>query len=245
MTTPLDETSVAILAGGLAARLRPITERIPKSLVTVCGRPFIDYQLEELRRQGLRKVVLCVGHLGEQMEAAVGDGGRFGLEVRYAWDGPTQRGTGGALAGALPLLSENFFCLYGDSLLQIDYAEVRATFERAQQPALMTVFRNAGAWDTSNVLYESGRIVRYSKTRLLPEMAHIDYGLSILSKSLFDFPGADAAFDLAPFLEALAEEEKLAAYESSQRFYEIGSSRGITELEAFLTAAASTQVGSR
>lgn len=245
MIPPLGEMSVAILAGGLATRLRPITERIPKSLISIAGRPFIEYQLEELRRQGVRKVVLCVGFLGEMLEATVGDGGRFGLEVRYSWDGPTQRGTGGALAGALPMLSENFFCLYGDSLLQIDYAEVRAAFERTGRPALMTVFRNDGAWDTSNVLYENGNIVRYSKTRLLPAMAHIDYGLSILSKELFPSTGTDAAFDLAPSLEALADQGKLAAYESAQRFYEIGSSRGIAELETFLTSPASTPLHSR
>ena len=112
---------VAILAGGLATRLRPITEKIPKSLVDVAGEPFIVRQLDYLFRQRVRDVVLCIGYLGEMIEAVVGDGSRFGLRVSYSIDGPILLGTGGALRRAAPLLGEAFFVLYGDSYLPVDY----------------------------------------------------------------------------------------------------------------------------
>src|SRR6187431_438884 len=131
--------SVAILAGGLATRLRPITETIPKALVEVAGVPFIARQLDYLRAQGIPRAVLCVSYRGEQIEAAIGDGRDFGLEVRYSYDGPKLLGTGGALKRALPLLGERFFILYGDSFLPVDFGAVEAAFRASGKPALMTV----------------------------------------------------------------------------------------------------------
>src|SRR5258708_3077419 len=115
---------VAILAGGLATRLRPVTETIPKALVEVAGKPFILRQLDYLREQGVSRVVLCVGFLGEQIRAVVGDGTALGLSVSYSQDWPTLMGTGGALRQAPPLLEFQFLVLYGDSYLAIDFASV-------------------------------------------------------------------------------------------------------------------------
>ena len=112
---------VAILAGGLATRLRPVTEDTPKALLDVAGKPFVVRQLEYLRQQGIVRVVLCVGYLGEQIRAVVGDGSALGLEVLYSWDGPQLLGTGGALRHALSALGEQFMVLYGDSYLPIDF----------------------------------------------------------------------------------------------------------------------------
>src|SRR5271163_370338 len=114
--------AVAILAGGLATRMRPVTERIPKSMIEVAGRPFIEHQLELLQAENVKNVVLCVGHLGEMIQAHIGDGKRFGLSVSYSFDGERLLGTGGALRRALPLLGHDFFVLYGDSYLDISYA---------------------------------------------------------------------------------------------------------------------------
>ena len=100
---------VAILAGGLATRLRPMTDRVPKSLLRIAGRPFIFHQLELLKNQGVDRVVLCVGHLGDQVKAAVGDGRALGLAINYSFDGGELLGTGGALKRALPLLGDRFF----------------------------------------------------------------------------------------------------------------------------------------
>ncbi len=226
---------VAILAGGLAMRLRPLTTELPKALVEVDGEPFVARQLQLLCRNGITRVVLCVGYLGEQIVAALGDGGRFGLHLSYSFDGPALLGTAGALRQALPQLGQPFFVLYGDSYLDCDYRAVQTAFEKSGKPALMTVFRNEGQWDTSNVEYADGRILAYSKQRRTPQMRHIDYGLGILHPSVLAAVPGGAPYDLATLYMDLLAQDQLAAYEVSQRFYEIGSPTGLEELRHHLS----------
>jgi NDP-sugar pyrophosphorylase family protein len=226
---------VAILAGGLATRLRPITEKIPKGLVQIAGEPFLAHQLRLLHSRGLRRAVLCVGYLGEMIQREFGDGSAFGIDLAYSFDGPTLLGTGGALRQALPLLGDAFFTLYGDSYLPIDYAAAAAAFHASGQPGLMTVFRNEGAWDTSNVEFVDGRIVRYDKRDRTPAMRHIDYGLGAFRASVFTERPAGEPFDLADVQRGLVAKGALAGHEVFQRFYENGSHAGLAELEALLT----------
>lgn len=220
---------VAILAGGLATRLRPITETIPKALVDVAGEPFILRQLCYLREQGVSRVVLCVGYLGEQVREAVGDGSAWGLSVSYSQDWPKLLGTAGALKQALPLLDSQFLVLYGDSFLPTDFAAVEEGFLRSGKPALMTVQRNADQWDKSNVLFADDVIVEYNKRAPTPDMKHIDYGLSGLSADVLTADGGDEAFDLADIFHRLSVTGKLAGLEVHERFYEIGSHKGLVE----------------
>jgi NDP-sugar pyrophosphorylase family protein len=220
---------VAILAGGLATRLHPITKEIPKSLVDVAGKPFVIRQLDYLRQQGIARVVLCLGYLGEQVDAVVGDGSVFGLDVRYSLDGPRLLGTGGALKQALPLLGAQFFVLYGDSYLPIDFREVERDFLASGKPALMTVLKNVNQWDKSNVLFHDGCIAEYNKRTPRPEMAHIDYGLGVLSASVLKSVPADEPFDLADIYHKLSIRGLLAGHEVFGRFYEIGSHQGLHE----------------
>lgn len=224
---------VSILAGGLATRLRPITEKIPKSLVVVAGRPFIFRQLDWLRGEGVERVVLCVGHLGERIVDAVGDGAAFGLSVKYSFDGERLLGTGGALKRATSKLGNAFFVLYGDSYLRCSFAAVQAAFEEAGKPALMTVLKNEGRWDTSNVIFSDGRLVRYDKRNPDPAMRYIDYGLSVVHSGVFSAQRNDEAFDLADVLAGLSAQGQLAGYEVSERFFEIGSQEGLRETEEF------------
>jgi NDP-sugar pyrophosphorylase family protein len=232
---------VAILAGGLATRLRPITEKLPKALVPVAGRPFVDHQLALLRQQGYRDVVLCVGYLGEMVRAHVGDGSRFSMRVDYQFDGPKLLGTGGALKRAHRLLGDAFFVLYGDSYLPCDFREVERVFRSAGQLALMTILKNDDRWDLSNVVYESGRVLRYSKRHRTPEMRYIDYGLSVLSAPVMDREPEGVAFDLADCYERLAVQGKLAGFEVKERFYEIGSVQGLAETELYLAQHSSVR----
>jgi NDP-sugar pyrophosphorylase family protein len=224
---------VAILAGGLATRLRPVTEQIPKALVEVLGEPFVFHQLRLLARNGVTHAVMCLGYRGEQVVDAVGEE-RFGVKVDYVFDGPVLLGTGGALVQALPRLGESFFVLYGDSYLDCDYRAVAAAFARSGQPALMTVFRNEGRWDTSNVEFDGQRILAYSKTDRTARMRYIDYGLGVFSRGVFADRPAGIAFDLAGVYEALAKDGKLAAFEVTQRFYEVGSFDGLDEFTKYL-----------
>lgn len=225
---------LALLTGGLALRLRPHTLKVPKAMIEVAGAPFIAHQLQLLRRERVRRVVLCVGYLGEQVEAFVGDGSQFGVAVDYCYDGPNLLGTGGALRKALPLLGPEFLVMYGDSWLDTSFAPVVAAFRQSGKPALMTVFRNAGRWDTSNIWYEAGAIRRYDKRERLPQMQHIDWGLSLVKAALLEERPADAAFDLADVLAELARRGELAGYEIATRFYEIGSLDGWHETDALL-----------
>lgn len=227
---------VAILAGGLATRLRPLTERIPKALVDVAGKPFIEHQLDLLRRHGVNRIVLCVGYLGDMVEAALGDGSRWGIDLRYAFDGETLLGTGGALRKALPLLGERFLVLYGDSYLDCDYRAVEAAFVASGKLGLMTVFRNADRWDRSNVVFTDGRIVRYDKRRPTPDMAYIDYGLGALRAKAFDAYPTETAIDLAAIYQGLLARDELAGFEVTQRFYEVGSPDGLEETQRYLLA---------
>jgi len=196
VSAPLD-IPVAILAGGLATRLRPITEKIPKSLVPVAGKPFLAHQLDLLQSRGLRRAVLCVGHLGEMIQRGFGDGKAFGLRLDYSFDGPEPLGTGGAIKRALPLLGDEFFVLYGDSYLPVEYRPIAEFFRHSGKLGCMTVYRNEGRYDTSNVVFRDGEIAVYDKKNRPPEMRHIDYGLSLFKAAVFDSYSSDQLFDLA------------------------------------------------
>jgi len=224
----------AILAGGLATRLRPATDEIPKALLSVAGEPFLVHQLRLLHSEGFRNIVICVGYLGETVQAKIGDGNALGLHIDYSFDGPTLLGTGGALKRALPKLGEKFLVIYGDSYMPVDYAAIVRAFVASGKPALMTVFENEGRWDASNLWFEHGEIRSYNKTFRTPEMRHIDYGIAVFSPAVFaPFPN-DAPFDLADVYSCLIAEKQMAAYEVKQRFYEIGSAGGLAELDSLL-----------
>jgi NDP-sugar pyrophosphorylase family protein len=227
---------VALLAGGLATRLRPITDKIPKLLVEVAGEPFFSHQLRLLRQSGLERVVVCAGYLGEKIVERYGDGSAWGLQIEYSFDGPKLLGTGGALIRALPQLGDAFFVLYGDSYLPVDYQAVGDFFLRSGREGLMTVYENRGRYDTSNVRFEHGEIIAYDKTSRSPEFQHIDYGLGAFRAAAFEGLPRDSVVDLAQVQRELVARRQLAGYEMKKRFYEIGSHEGLNELDAVLRA---------
>lgn len=225
---------VAILAGGLATRLRPVTEKIPKSLVEVAGEPFLAHQLRLLKRNGVERAVICAGYLADQIEAFAGDGTRCGVRLDYSLDGPVLLGTAGALRRALPRLGDAFFTVYGDSYLPCDWRAVGEFFLASGKLGLMTVFRNEGQWDSSNVLFEGGQIAVYDKQKKTPRMRHIDYGLGVFRAEAFARVEPDQPYDLALLYQQLLADGQLAAYEVHERFYEVGSFDGIRELSEVL-----------
>ena len=225
---------VAILAGGLATRLRPLTETIPKALVEINGEPFLAHQLRLLRRSGIERVVLCAAYRGEQIREYAGDGRAFGLHIEYSFDGPKLLGTAGAIRRALTLLGDKFFVLYGDSYLPCDYAAIERTFRASKLAALMTIFPNSDRWDTSNVEFSGGRIRAYDKVNRTAAMRHIDYGLGVFRRDVFESLPEGQPADLAAVYQDLVRRRELAAYEVLTRFYEIGSPDGIRELSEFL-----------
>lgn len=226
---------VLILAGGYATRLRPLTEHIPKALIEVAGHPFLWHQLQLLKRNGVRRVVLAVGFLAERIQARFGDGSEIGISIEYSFDGPHLLGTAGAVRKALPLLPARFFVLYGDSYLMCDYRAVETAFGRKGLSGMMTIYRNEGSFDTSNVEYDGTRILRYDKAKRTSSMRYIDYGLGAFSRSVFGSIPAEEKYDLAEVYQGLLAEGQLAAFEVHERFYEIGSLEGLRETRELLS----------
>jgi len=224
---------VAIVAGGLGTRLQPITSTIPKALVEVNGEPFIVHQLRLLRANHIERAVVCVGYLGEMIQEAMGEE-PVGVHIDYVFDGPTPRGTAGAIKNALPLLGEAFFVLYGDSYLPCDYRAVQTAFLESDKQGLMTVFRNEGLFDKSNVEFENGALVAYEKKEPTVRMHHIDYGLGVFRSSAFREIPDGVTCDLVAVYQDLLKRGQLAGFEVKQRFYEIGSFQGLTDTEKFL-----------
>ena len=219
----------------MATRLRPITKKIPKALVEVAGEPFIAHQLRLLKCRGFSRAIICAWYRGAMIRDFVGDGERFGLNVRYSFDGDYPLGTGGAIKKALPQLGENFFVLYGDSYLPCDYLAVQLEFEYQNKKALMTIFQNFGKWDSSNVEYSAGHIMAYDKVNKTPAMQFIDYGLGVFNRSAFDLRHDEESFDLSEIYQSLLKMNELAGYPVQQRFYEVGSFEGLKELDNLLS----------
>lgn len=227
------DMSIIILAGGLATRLRPISFKTPKSLIKVNGTPFIDHQLNLIKDQGIKKVVLSCGHLGEKIEKHVGSGHKYNLQIEYSYDGKTLLGTGGAIKKALPLLSDNFIVLYGDAYLLGNYIQIASKLTPPNL-GLMTLFRNKDKFDSSNVIFENGKVLKYDKNEKNPQMEYIDWGISVFNKKAFSNFLDKEQFDLSQVFQALIKNNFLQGHEVTQRFYQVGSPAGLKELANFL-----------
>jgi len=236
-TDSSDLLPVLILAGGLATRLWPLTERIPKALIEVAGRPFLWHQLQLLKKNGVRRVVLALGYLGEDIRKRFGDGSEVGVSLEYSFDGPKPLGTAGAIRKALPFLPEQFFVLYGDSYLICDYRSIESAFRASRLTGLMTIYRNEGLLDKSNVEYDGTRILQYDKGNRTPAMRYIDYGLGVFNRDAFASIPVGESRDLAEVYQALLSARKLASYEVHERFYESGSPEGLRETIDLLSRA--------
>jgi NDP-sugar pyrophosphorylase family protein len=225
--------TVAILAGGKGTRLLSIAKTQPKALIKVLGKPFIFYQLYYLQKQGIKKVVICTGHMGEMIRSAVGDGSKFNLKISYSSDGSKLLGTGGAIKKALPKLGDEFFILYGDTFLPINFNLVQEVYFLDKYPLLMTVLKNNGQWDRSNVLLKENNLVDYNKQKPTDGMQYIDYGLSIISADIFKNYDQNSYIDLSEIYEELSKYNKIKALEVFERFYEIGTPKSLLETEGY------------
>jgi NDP-sugar pyrophosphorylase family protein len=225
---------IVILAGGFGTRLGNLTQNIPKSLIPICGRPFIDWQIECIRDTGVTDFLVCIGHLGDQISNHLGDGKKFGVNIEFSSDGPTKLGTGGAILAAISKLPDNFMITYGDSYLPTNFRKIGNHFLGIKARALMTICDNKENFEKSNCYFKDGLIQLYSKNDSSKEMDYIDYGLSILNKSVFESRRVNSSFDLADLFEELSISSNLIGYEIQERYYEVGSVQGIKNLENYL-----------
>jgi NDP-sugar pyrophosphorylase family protein len=227
--------SVAVLAGGLGTRLRTVTgPELPKALVPVAGTPFVDLKLAELRDRGAARVVMLVGHGGEQLREHVGDGSRHGLEVIFVEDGPVLLGTGGALRNALTLLDDPYWVTYGDTLVDVDVALAERDFAGSDADALMTVLHNRDAVEPSNVCVDGTRVVAYAKRPRPAGAEYIDYGMLLARHAALTDRPVGEPFDLAEVLGTLATEGRLWAFVVTEPFHDIGTPEQLRETERYL-----------
>ncbi len=232
------DVQVVVLMGGLGTRLKDYTKQCPKSLVDVCGRPFFDYQLDLLTAWGFNRFVFLIGYRAEMIEEYYGDGSSRGISIKYSYDGEKLLGTGGAVRRAIDLLEDDFLLIYGDSFMDIDYAETVYRYERGKAEgarALMTVLCNNNRFDRSNVVMKDGRLVLYDKHNPTPEMDYIDYGVCMYERSLFEDYPEDEAFDIAKIQHELSVAGKMSAQTVTKRFYEIGSPGSLAEFSGYVT----------
>jgi MurNAc alpha-1-phosphate uridylyltransferase len=230
------ERQAVVIAGGLATRMRPLTLTVPKAMLEVGGRPFVDWQLERLAEQGIRDVVMCVAHLAEVIEAHVGDGSRYGVRVRWAHEGKTLLGTAGAVRAALDLLAPTFLVTYGDSYLPFDYAEPLRILEAHADDCdgVMAVYKNDGAFDASNVVTDGTWVQRYEKGSSDPAFDSIDYGATAIKREIIAALPAGEKAGLDAIQHALARRKRLRACMARERFFEIGSPEGLGALDQHL-----------
>ena len=224
-----------ILAGGLGTRVQSRIGPIPKSMLLIRGKPFLEYQLSLLRENGIREILLCVGYLSDLLERHFGDGKKFGVKLTYSYEKERLLGTGGALRNALPFLEESFYLLYGDSYLEVSFPDVYHSLERRDCPVLITVYRNEDRWDASNVVFDKGEVKMYDKRKTAPGMDYIDYGLAVFKRAAVEKIPAGVPYDLADLYSRLAREGKLGGREVFERFYEVGSPQGIKDFEDHVT----------
>jgi len=222
-----------ILAGGLATRLRPISEKIPKALIEVGGQPFIFWQLQLLKKYGIKDVIISCGYLGEMIENVVGNGNKFGLNINYSYDGPQLLGTGGAIKKIINILPNYFLIMYGDTILRVNFKKVQEFYYSNNIENLMVVLNNKNRWAPSNVFYKNNKVIDYNNKNH-HNFQYIDYGLSILSKKSF-FEINKSKFNLDLVFKNLIKKNQLSAYKANKRFYEINTITGIRETEKYLS----------
>lgn len=225
---------VVILCGGLATRLMPITTKIPKSMVLIKNKPFLEYQLKLLKSNGLRDIVLCIGYKGAQIKKYFGKGKKFGVSIKYSSDGKKLLGTAGSLKKAEKLLKEEFLLMYGDSYLPFDFQRAIKFFREEKKLGLMTVFKNYNKYEESNVKVSGKMVKKYSKKFRTKDMRYIDYGASIFKKEILKFIPKNKFYDLSLIHKVLIDKEQLLAFDSKKRFYQIGSFEGLEEFKKYI-----------
>lgn len=202
-------------------------------MVMIGDKPFLELQINMLHASGARNILLCLGHLSQQISEYFGDGKRLGVKITYSIE-EKPLGTAGALKNAENLLSDTFMTIYGDSYLFLNLKEITSYFKKRHKLGLMTVYRNSGFYDRSNTAIDSNNVVvKYNKQNT-EGLEYIDYGLSLFRKQILDWVPPGRYYPLEEVFRKLVEIKELVAFETKDRFYEIGSPAGLAEFRKFV-----------
>lgn len=227
-------TQAVILAGGRGERLRPFTDIRPKPMLQVHGKPFLEYNIEQLRQQGFQRVLLLLGYLPEVVQDYFGDGSRWGVKIEYSVT-PVEDNTGRRLKRAVEFLEDTFLLLYCDNYWPLPMQKVWERFRQAGAPALLTVYGNKDNYtkDTLKV-GQDGFITLFDKQRRAPDLKGVEISYGIFRKELVtSLPEENISFEETLY-PALAQQHKLAAFLTDHRYYSVGSAQRLPLTEAFL-----------
>jgi NDP-sugar pyrophosphorylase family protein len=224
---------MVILCGGLATRLGDIAKNTPKSMIDIQGKPFLEHQIEQLKKHQVKDIVLCVDYLSEKIETYFGNGKKFDVNIQYSHDGDKPLGPIGALKKAEPFLNDVFFTMYGDSYVFVDYKKAYNQFIKQDKLAMMIAYQNYDKYDKSNLVIKNGKMIQYGgkKTK---DMNYIDYGVSIFRKNILEQIPSNTFFSTKDLYTNLVEKEQLLAFEVSKRFYHIGNPESLEELRKYI-----------
>jgi NDP-sugar pyrophosphorylase family protein len=225
---------IVILCGGLGTRLSHLTKYTPKSMIQIEGKPFLEYQIENLKKQSIKDIVLCVGHLSEKIEEYFGKGEKFEVNIKYSYEKEKLFGPIGALKNTEPLLEETFFIMYGDSYLSVDLHKVQNYFMQHDKPALMVVYKNQDKYDRSNLIVQDNMVIGYGEKERTRDMIYIDYGTSILRKKILEILPKDTPISTEQFFSDLVKKRELMAFEAEERFYHIGDLESLEEFRSYI-----------
>lgn len=223
-----------ILAGGLGTRLRPITNSIPKVMVLVNGKPFLQHQMEYLKRFGLNNFLIFAAYLGEKIQDYFGDGTRYGLNIEYSFE-KEPMGTAGALKNAERKLEDTFLLLNGDTLMPIDYESLIRYFSSRKATGLMVAYSNLDRSFRNNATIDSTNTVTNYSKKDLSGMTHVDAGVYMFRREVTNLIPANRGCSLEQeIFPLLIARRELIAYPSDQRFYDMGSFEGLDVLKEVL-----------
>ena len=224
---------IVILCGGLATRLGDLAKNTPKSMIQIKDKPFLEYQIENVKKHSITDIVLCVGHLSEQIEDYFGSGEKLGVNINYSYDKDKPLGPIGALKNAETLLQDPFFIMYGDSYIFVDFKKVYTYFSKQDKLALMTIYQNFDKFDSSNIITNHKLVTKYGgeKTK---ETTYIDYGVSLLKKKILEDIPADTFYSTNDLFSKLVRQKELLAYEIKKRFYHIGTPEALEEFKKYV-----------
>lgn len=225
---------IVIICGGLATRLGNLAKKTPKSMMDINGKPFIEHQIEMLKKQNIKNIVLCTGHLSEKIESYLGDGKNFGVDIKYSYDGGKRLGPMGAVKNAESILEKDFFIMYGDSYIFVDFNKVYDFYKENNELVCMVVYKNKNKYDKSNLIVENNRVIGHKDLKVEGKIEYIDYGTSILNKKSLDFIPKDSFFSTEDFFKKMIKKNQLLAYEIKKRFYHIGNPKALEEFRNFV-----------
>ncbi len=224
---------VIILAGGKGKRIKKLTAKKPKPLVKILNKPFIEYQIDLLRKQKVKKLIISIGYRGDEIINFIKNKNYKDIDISFFKDGIKPLGTGGALKKISKKIQGTFIVLYGDSFLPISIKNIEKKFIKSKQDVLLTIYKNNNRFDKSNIKIVNKKIF-YNKFINDSDMKYIDYGLSIIKSKIIKNFTSNKKFDLSDLIYKLCLDRKIAYSIVKKRFYEIGSYKGIKDFKKYI-----------